>query len=266
MTDLSLFGTAEHPLRCSALPSLVRCPWRAAMLFTGMIQDSSGKAADTGSAVHAAVDSWHGNGQDFAAALRAMRERIEEYPLADFGEAELHFRPYCKDPRNARAEIVQREKKVAFSINPAEGDPHGPIYLRGRLDQIRRGPDGRLYVWDLKTGNPEGWVMVHEHASQLAAYAVGATLTLGEEVHPGGVIRTRGWRKRGVDPASEPDGVFWHAPFDFEGALLILDTVRETVKLLRQGNVTLGPGEHCRFCPAMGLDTCVPKLRSLTLV
>ncbi len=262
MTDLTLFGTAEYPLRCSALPMLVRCPWRAAMLALSMIDDPSGKAADTGSAAHKAVKLWHDNGQDYSAALKGMGEAIAEYPLADLHEAELHFRPYTKDPRNVKADIVSTETKVKFQISPAWNDPTGePIWVKGTLDQIRR-ENGRKYVWDLKTGNPEGWDMLNDHALQLAGY----TLAAGLDVHPGGIIRSRGWRKRGVKAEDAPDGVFWPALFTRADCDRMLDAVRFVVAAIRAGKPYANPGDHCGYCRAMSTETCLPRLRSLKVV
>lgn len=260
MRDLISFGTAEYPLRCSALPLLIRCPLRAVLLHMRYATDSSGKAADTGSAAHKAVAVWHTNGRKYAAAVKAMKEALADYPLADLHEAELHFRPYTEDPRNQTAEVVAVEQKVSFTLDPAENDPTGElIHCTGTLDQLRS-EGGRVFLWDVKTGMSEGWEMSHDHALQVAAYAVGAG------VEPGGVIRTRGYRKRGVKAAEAPPGVFWPALFDRAGADVLLGGVRAVVARVRAGGGWAGPGDWCGYCPAGGLELCVPKLKSLTVV
>src|SRR5262245_44304272 len=113
---LELFASERHPLRASSIPLLIKCPWRAVLLYLKEFEDTSSAAADTGSAVHAAIEAWHGNGQDVEAAIAAMREKEGNYPLADFGDAELHFRPYTRDPRNINADLVLQETPVRFDF------------------------------------------------------------------------------------------------------------------------------------------------------
>ena len=249
---LESIGTEAHPLRASALPLLIRCPWRYAMVFLDTINDESGAAADTGSAVHAAVAEWHGSNFDVERSLGEMRRRVGEYPLADLHDAELSFRKYADDTAN-RVRCVAIERRVTFTLAPAEGDT-GLIHVAGTLDQIRE-VGGVLSVWDVKTGKKQdGYEMVHAHALQLAAYAVGASQALGRDVQPGGVIRTYSYRQR------TPAAAHWPAPFTLDQCDLLLDSLRVVVRELRRGNVWPGPGEHCGYCPAGGLDGCVPKL------
>lgn len=258
MKDLSLFASEAFPLRCSALALLVKCPWRAVQMFLDMANDTSGIAADTGSAVHKAIAHWHTNERGYKGAIKAMTDSLREYPLADLHDAELHFRLYAEDPRNQEAEIVAVEKKVTFKI-PSADLTQKEIYIVGTLDQIRR-ENGRLVLWDVKTGAKEGFTMIHEHSIQLAAYCIGATEVLGESVHPGGLIRTRGYRKRGVSSVS-PDGVFWSVPWNLSDASILLEPVQEVVSRIRKGVLTLGPGDHCTYCPALGIDNCLPLLK-----
>lgn len=260
MPEMSDFGSEEYPLRCSALPTLPRCTWRATMLHLGLISDDSGKAADTGSAVHRAVEVWHKE-KDVAGALAAVRAHLSDFPQADLDEVRLHFTPYANDPRNAECDLVHNELPVKFRLPPHESDPTGsPIFVRGTLDQIRR-ERGQLFLWDVKTSQKDGWTLAHEHALQLAAYCRGASETLGVTVYPGGIIRTRGYRTRGAPPAeTRPPGVFFGAPFATHQIDALLESVRLAVAQIRGGSVQLGPGEWCSYCPAMGLDSCLPML------
>src|SRR4051812_23628872 len=53
------FGSAARPLRPSQLGHLVLCHWRGLARELDMLDNDSGKAADTGSAVHFAVAAYH---------------------------------------------------------------------------------------------------------------------------------------------------------------------------------------------------------------
>jgi hypothetical protein len=222
------------------------------MIYLQTLDDSaSSKSADTGSAVHKAVSTWHDT-LSVTASLAAMKGGVSEYMQADLHDAELSFRPYAADPRNAIK--CETEKKVTLTLPAWPGDDCGPIYVRGTLDQIR---DGR--VWDVKTGKAlTGWDMVHEHAMQLSAY------TLAAGLEPGGFIRTYGYRVRGAGrPEDKPDGVFWESPWTQADCVSLLDAVRIAVAHIRAGDISLGPGSHCGYCPARGLDNCLPLLREV---
>ncbi len=267
MPPLTDFATEASPIRCSALPLLASCPLRAVLLYLGECADESGKAADTGSAVHAAIYNWHRNGQDHAAALAAMEAGAADYPLADFHDAKLSFTPYTRDPRNILAKIVAQETSVVFSLAPAPHDPTGKsIWVKGRLDQIRD-RDGFWYLDDVKTGKKyDGFVMMAMYAMQIAAYAIGASKLYNRPVMPGAIIRTYGYRTRGADrPESEPHNIFFNYAWGLNEADRLLDTVRNRVADIRAGRLYAVPGDYCSYCPAGGLDSCLPALQPLTL-
>jgi PD-(D/E)XK nuclease superfamily protein len=261
--DLRAFGSAAWPLRASALPYLVKCPWRATMFYLDMLQDQSGKAAQTGSLVHVGVESLHrGKGVDEAA--KAMAARLTDFPDGDIFEAERHLRDYAADPRNQEAEITHAELPVVLNLSPADDDPtKQAIVVRGTIDQVRR-VGSKLKVFDVKTGQPGGWDMLNDYAFQLAAYALAATEKLGEDVEPGAVIRTRGYQRRGVKASDGPDGVFFWVPYGLAECRLLLDAVRVVVSKIRSGEPWVGPGPHCAWCPAGGLENCLPDFRRLS--
>jgi hypothetical protein len=236
------------------------------MLHLSALNNTGGKAADTGSAVHRAVEAWHRNGQNYEGALDVMAASKGDYPLADLNDARLHFRPYTEDPRNINAEIVAIEQKVQFTITPSVDDPtQAPIVIQGTLDQIRR-VGGALSLYDVKTGERiDGWTMMHAYALQIAGYCIGATGLFGEPVHPGAIIRTRGYRVRGVKAHTEPAGVFFEYAWGLPQCELLMDAVRNVVSAVRSGRVWPGPGDHCSYCPAKGLDNCLPRLHELRL-
>jgi hypothetical protein len=245
----------------SALPSLVKCGWRAVLLSSDTVQDESGAAADTGSAGHVGVATWHNNGKDRDAAVKALRESVAKFPLANLDDAERFFRAYTEDPRNYTAEVVAVEKKVEVTIAPAPQDPtQEPIYIIGTLDQIRK-EWGRLYVWDLKFSSRSVLSILHDYTFQLAGYTTAARNEY-PNVEPGGFINPKSYFKRGAKPASsgETDSVFIQVAWTFAECSKLLDAVRNRVAEIRGGHVALGPGDHCNYCPAKGIDRCLPLL------
>jgi hypothetical protein len=232
---------------------------RISLLASGELSDESGPAADTGNLAHSAIDHWHKNGQKDGEAIDYMRSRLKTFPKGKIDEAEKYVTPYFADPRNQEAEVVYCEYPVHFTIREAEGDPFGPIYVRGTLDQIRRNKEeGWLELWDVKTGDKySGWEMLHVYAAQQAAYVLAGSNVLDQPVHPGGIIRPYGYRVRGADLPS-PIGVFFHSSWDIAGCHTILAAVRERVRDVRQGKCFPTSGEHCNSCPAGGLSSCIP--------
>jgi hypothetical protein len=132
------FATKKYPLRCSKLPQLAACTLTTVVSMLNDDEDS-GPAANTGSALHKAIETWHKNGQDEKGAVEVMRKGIAKYPNADLTDAADMFRAYCLDPRNIKAEIIEAERQVEIYLNPAKFDPtKEDIVIYGTLDQIRR--------------------------------------------------------------------------------------------------------------------------------
>lgn len=255
--DLSKFGTAEFPLHSNGLSIVVKCPWRAVMLYMYGEDGESGPAADTGSAVHKAAAAMH-NGAEPAAALKVMGERAHEYPRADLREAAGIFLSYSSDERN-RVECLLVERQVEFRLAAAPEDPTGePVVIVGRVDQVRLYEGDRASVWDIKTSKLDGIRLLQESTMQVAAYCVGASYLLGRRVDPGGLILPR--RYVPGDPSRSP--VFWHIPWKFEDAAQILEPVRHVVAHIRRGQLWHVPSdEMCRWCSARSPDICLPKLQ-----
>lgn len=257
---LDQFGTEDFFLRPSALGLLVRCPLRRVLELVLADPDEGGPAAQTGSLVHAAVAEFHKEpdaAKRVERALEALAASAPDFPRADPSEARLFLRHYVADPRNLYAECVAVELPVEVRLAPHPLDPTGrDIWIKGTLDQIRR-ENGVPRVWDVKTGAPSGSVMLGDHAIQLAAYVACARASGFPEAEPGGIIRVGGYRTREACLPS-PDGVFFRSDFCVRDVSVLLDTVRLIVALIRSGEVAVGPGPHCSYCPVGGLDRCLP--------
>lgn len=214
----------------------------------------SGEAADTGSAMHKAIALLH-KGNSVATSLVGMQERITEYPLADLQDAAAMFLQYSADPRNINADIVLVEEKVEFLIAPSPEDPTGaPIRVEGTLDQVRR-ENGKLRLWDPKSSKKEPVSLLHAHMYQLAGYCIGASMKLGETVHPGGLILTRMYAKQ--------RNPHWQVTWTFDDIEQILDPLRHVVGLIRSGRPYHVPNENCQWCPQKSPDLCLEPLKLL---
>ncbi len=262
------FATAAKPIRMSRLPSIVLCTWKAAAEELAMIdRGESGRAADTGSAAHLAIATWHQNGGKLADALDAMRAASAAFPLFDPKDAEMFVRPYTLDPRNRDAEIEAIEQKVTLRLEPKyiEGSE---IVVTGTLDQIRVNQQtGDREVWDIKSGDRSGQYFQNHYALQLAGYTVAASQCSDDwrnisELYPrvaaGGYIRLKGYRTRGAK-MPDPDGVF--VPGDIPDPDALLDAVRWAVCMIRSGYYVATPGVHCENCSFASHSFCVPKLK-----
>ncbi len=239
--NLRDFGTEQFPLRASSLPNLIRCPHAMVLQTLSILERTGSKAADTGSAVHAGIDSWHRSGE-VQTAIAEMRKRLGEFPSADLHEAELSLLPYTRDPRNKKEAVIQSEVKVVLVLETSEKE----VYITGRCDQVR--DDGRL--WDIKHSERPGFELTHEYSYQLAAYAK----ALGIQV--GGVINPKAYRKRTVKEA-DPPGVFFPTLWEQKNIDVLMDEVVRVVLDIRYGRVPIRPGSYCSYCPAGSFRDCV---------
>lgn len=250
MKDLSDFAGVERPLHPSALKTLVLCPWRAVLIHLSDSDEPGGAAADTGSACHRAAEELH-KGAEPAACIEAMAGDLPSYPAADLREAAGLFLRYAADQRTLTEEVVAVELSIRFSITPTPEDPTGaPIVIIGTADQVRRGSDGKLYLWDIKTSKKNPVTVLRNSQHQAAAYCIGASFALGEQVNPGGLIM--------------PRAPVMYVPFSWtwDDIQYILEPVRHTVANIRAGRVWHVPNaDSCDWCPASGPELCLPRMR-----
>lgn len=260
--ELHLLGTREFYLRPSSLGLLVRCPLMRVLEFMLATADEGGRPAQTGSLTHKAVEAFHRQKgpteKKIEAAFGALASNAAAFPLADLDDARIFTRHYVADPRNQAAKILANERQVNLVLKPHPLDPTGQaVHIQGTLDQIRQHEDGRIHLYDLKTGMPSGAVMLGDHAYQIAAYTLAGRASGWPELQTGYLIRAAAYRTQGARLPS-PEGVFWKVPFDVRRCWLLMDSVRLTVALIRSGEVMVGPGVHCSYCPLGGLDGCLP--------
>ena len=249
------------PKRMSSLNGLTICPGLHAMRAAS--DDTSGKAAQTGSAVGRMIELWHRGTLPGDLHLAVEAQAASEWPLADLDTARGWLTAYLADPRNwddsEHGEVIPEslEQEVVYNLPCDESDPTGePIRLVGHMDQVRRSPGG-LKVWDVKSGRPSGTEMIAAHAWQLAAYALGATALYGEPVLPGGIIRLRGYDSKRTKP---PKNVFYQTPWTLDQCRDMLGSPAYLIAMLRRGEVLSLPGASCVWCPGGGPHLCGSKI------
>jgi len=241
LIDVTVFGTAEYPLRPSTLGKLIKCPMSVLLTYFG---DSEGnQGAQTGSVVHAGVEAFHLAGNTTQGVKEAVRLALQQYPEADRDKVRRWIDAYVTDPTNRAAFVVTTERKVSLEYRG--------VFVSGTLDQIRRNEDGALVVWDLKTGS---WLdadnVVAEYQFQQAAYVLAARQTLDLDVTPGGLIYAAGYDKA-MGRRFLPMGV---TVADCEQ---LMDEVVDVVQRIRAGaRAYLPTADHCKWCPLKPYPDC----------
>jgi hypothetical protein len=266
-----MLGDADHPIRPSKSARYGECSIREFLkMIDDDLNDEGGPAAQTGSLTHEGVAAFHkelNNNLKEKAAWDAISRFRDKFPLADTNECRLFLEPYMRDPRNVYAVFEQIKSEplieygVKFSLAPHELDKTGqPIHFEGTLDQVRN-INGVPTVYDLKTGKPSGWDMIHEYTFQQCCYVYGARQLGGVLAATSSspvIIRNHGYRTR-ENKGISPDGVMWPIPITEKGLEWMLETIRFDVAMFRNGYANFRPGKYCTFCELGGLSNCQQK-------
>jgi hypothetical protein len=265
MINHANFGDENHYLRCSHIDKIIRCPMRFVLSMDIGDEELGGKAAQTGQLVHKAAAAYHHDTGDeyrkLQAGLKELESSLPLFPDGEKTEALIHFKHYACDPRNIEADCVLIEHEMRMKLKPHYSDNTGkPIYIRGTIDQLRK-VNGQLLTYDIKTGKPSGWEMVHDHAIQQAAYVI-LCRESGYDAKPGYIIRTYGYRARDAVLPS-PEGVFWTLPFTIKQCYHLIDRIRIVVANIRNGDIAYGPSPLCTFCEHGGLAKCQNKAEEI---
>ncbi len=246
--NLETFGTEARFLRPSSLDKLLACPMSVLLAEA----DDGSEGAHVGTCVHKGVEAWHTT-LSSEAALGAMRAALKTFPdtsAAGVKKAEKWTAAYVADPKNNVMLTGRIEVPVTLRLA-------GDVWIKGTLDQLRRGEDGRLTVWDLKTGV---WLSAQEarlaYQYQQAAYVLAARQTLNADVHPGGLIYANAYS----DARPQP---FVSMQVSIDDCEAMMEEVRLTVLDLRRGRVRTTPGPACKWCKQPKFPLCQRKFRSL---
>jgi len=258
---MKIFASPDAPIRVSALGNLLNCPFMVKALFDTWISDTAGPSAQTGTLVHAAVESWHKNGKEAARAIADMRAAFPRNPLGDIDDAIKQFNCYIRDPRNIAADVVLNEFRINATIpcHPTDSTQE-PITFSGQLDQVRRDSQGLLRLYDVKSSGRQAGVLVNEYAISQLVYMYLAEMHLSEPVYGSNLILTRAYLKKGVVPESSPMGVFIQMPSTRAHYPVIMDQIRLAVARIRNDEIAVNPGEHCNWCGFQSPANCLVQL------
>lgn len=261
---MTLFASADSPLRASSLPQLLRCPLRLYLIQKGVIIDGDNTAAHTGSMVHKGLEAFHANGFRVPTAIKAAKAGLHEYREADQVKAIRIIERYAADPRN-RVKTYLLEEEVTYTLPPWKTDKtKEDIVIIGHCDQVRE-VDGQLCVVDYKTTSRSGVDALHAYTAQLVIYALAASKKLGKPVHPGYICRVTSYLTKQNDGNPSPDDVFIRYPFDLDQTNHLVDEIRREVARVRRDELGPRPSGDCSYCPAGHIGHCSGLLQNLTI-
>lgn len=219
-----------------------------------------GVAAQTGNLVHSAAHAFHTGdpATRLAAAKAALDLARAKFPVGDAEKAHAILAKYAADPENQEAETPWSEERVILTLPAAGDDPTGsPVVIVGHLDQVRRHKDGRLRVWDIKTGERlDGSDTLTEYMIQQAVYTLAARESLDPTIEPGGIIYTPGYTKtRGR--------VHLSLPLTVESCRVLVSVVPDLVAAVRAGRPLFCPSvDACRWCPVKPWPACLSRFNA----
>ena len=262
--DLVTFGSQGRPLRPSKVASLLACPM--SLVLAQYAESEGGKAAQTGSLMHAGVDAYHKSPETLTEAERiqrgidALAAAREKFPAADSARSRTLYDAYVADKTNSQAIVRWCEEPVRLVLSADSSDPTGlPIVIQGTTDQVREDRHtGVLSVWDVKTGvrhTPSE--MLLDYIVQQATYVLAARATLGKNIVPGGIICTAGYEKARTRV---------HVPSGLSVAQCeeILTLVPPLVAAVRRGLPAFRPSlASCEYCPAGKYPDCSSMFHGL---
>ncbi|GAA2465845.1 ATP-dependent DNA helicase [Streptomyces macrosporus] len=167
--------------------------------------------------------------------------------------------------RDLGRETVATEHGFDVTLRAGEHE----VRIRGTMDRVERGPDGRAYVVDFKTGKSKPTAAEVEHHPQLAVYQLavreGALDGTGERLEPGGAelvqLRIGAPKKEGGDafPAVQRQRAlpsYGDGDGDWVGDLLA-----DAAGRVLDERFTPSPGRHCDTCSFKGACSARPEGR-----
>ncbi|MBA3488210.1 MAG: ATP-dependent helicase [Longispora sp.] len=233
----------------SMVDSVLTCGLRWFLARHGGEEASA--AGAIGTLVHLAAEISERDGLDRDQILEEVRYRLNSFPDPAGWYAQRRKRDVegmvtrlldWAEPRRDRLIAVERD----FRVTVSEGtELTGPVELAGRVDRLERDEDGRLVVFDYKTGREASCA---ETSRQLVAYQVAIEAGgFPEGAVSGGaaLVRVRlAAPERRQPPLTDSDDPGWG-----------IAVVREAAESMSGATLAAVAGSHCRQCP---MKKCCP--------
>lgn len=261
----------KYTIRISSLNTWNRCEAQAmADLDASLLQDEAGPAADTGTALSFAIEQFHklrlaGRPIDFDTLMNLTKDESERkdrpFEKARWRDVENIFDGYINDKRNLETIVLPEVPlKTTFYV---EGDE---ITLIGTVDQIRV-VDGKLEIWDLKSGQKDGQEMLYDYWPQLFGYTLAAreggipyNLTFPRECYTmdirlGGVMRLKEY----IEPLPRAGKkVFYPMNNSYRVIEANVRRIANRIVELRKekSQPTVRPGINCSWCKLGSFEGC----------
>jgi ATP-dependent helicase/DNAse subunit B len=263
-----LSGKTSH-LSPTALETYLQCAFQYFTQRTLRLETAPPRPAERldfllqGNMVHEVLAQWYAAPQDIAALFETVFARCAEenrIPVAYQTERVRNgmlddLRAFAANDDWPRAEFrSQAEQKFAFDLD--EG-----LEIRGRIDRLDIGADGRAFVIDYKYSNGQNTKrkLTNELLLQAPLYLMAARQGLG--VTPAGVFYVG--LKGGVTYAGwSEEPMLDSLPFPTDWLAAAREKALRAVAEIRAGRVEPLPAnpENCRFCDAR--DVCRFEVRA----
>lgn len=155
------------------------CPLKYKTIFVEGRRIPLNPKSSFGLSLHRALERWLSGGDDSLDALFDALHRgwlAEGYPdeateARWYAKAERVLSRFHGEEMGRRARTVAVEKEFVWAL--------GPHTVRGMIDRVDQGPDGRYELVDYKTGPSAPTAAQVAADVQMAFYALGARLGLG---------------------------------------------------------------------------------------
>lgn len=234
-------GTKENPVRMSATPMWVKCPWFA--IFRAELPDDVGLAAHIGTAADRAIKLIH-DGVDVEEAIKIA---LGESPTVDDEMIRPMVEGYADDMPLFDRGYGEYKSKYADAELHLE---YEGVHFVGHPDQVRE-KDGVLYLWDMKASRFGGNQLTFDYVVQLAVYTEAIRQQFGVNCQVGGIIRLSDYKSR------QPGPVFYQLELNDSMRHRLLHVVCKNIRRVQRGILPDPvPGPQCGYCVGEGPHKC----------
>lgn len=142
--------------------------------------------------------------------------------------------------------------EIPMDVTVGQLDDGSPIRIKGRLDRVHRDSEGRMKVYDLKTGRSAPTYQEAESHPQMAVYQLGINhsriqenpLEFVTDDGSGGALQSGGAELVYPRSTKKPS----QKPLTEDNARILMDNLRQLVHHTSGSTVPALPNKHCGSC------------------